>query len=402
MSFRPTELKTLLESRLLSRLGSDGVAAIAAVSRRTELERHATLYTETTRGDSLAVVVAGRLDVRLRTLEGPQSLWPLWPSDATGILECIDPSIRVSSTTAIQDSVVLELSRQSLSRLWSRQPRVGGRLLNGINIALADRLRDANRRIESSLVHLASDSRYADEASEVMGSSRPHSRPMEQRVAPGAFRGRVDARHLAATSGLGPEDLASLSRIGRPATYQPGQPLFEEGDPADGCVLLLDGVVEVVKAAGQASRVVAELSAGSLVGQVGAVDAGPRSASVRAKDVVAALVLDAATYRALVSHEAPLGMRLSRATAVATARQLRLAIERLGGLLASRAASARAQLLPGARVDPRPERQAPGTKQPGAGGIARGDVADILADVKVVRVEGEMNSAQLRTRLKSR
>lgn len=72
-----------------------------------------------------------------------------------------------------------------------------------------------------------------------------------------------------------------LVASGAPARLEPGQALFRTGDQADAVYVVLSGEVDVA-APGPDGREVwlAKLGAGSLVGEMGVLDGGPRSADV--------------------------------------------------------------------------------------------------------------------------
>jgi CRP-like cAMP-binding protein len=74
-----------------------------------------------------------------------------------------------------------------------------------------------------------------------------------------------------------------LAASGSPLRLDPGAALFRVGDEADAMYVILAGQVEVA-VPGQDGRDVwlAKIGAGSLVGEMGVLDGGPRSADVRA------------------------------------------------------------------------------------------------------------------------
>lgn len=64
--------------------------------------------------------------------------------------------------------------------------------------------------------------------------------------------------------------------------YQAGEYLFREDDPADGVCLVLDGRVDVVKAAGHGEQVLGSFESGDYLGEVGVLDGQGRSTGARA------------------------------------------------------------------------------------------------------------------------
>lgn len=112
---------------------------------------------------------------------------------------------------------------------------------------------------------------------------------------------------------------ADLRARGTVRHYVPGAVLFREGQPSDAVMLLRAGRVKVSHH-GRAGRevVLAVEGPGAILGELGALDGGSRSATVTALEDVEAVVVAAHVYRELVAADPALAFRL-----------LRLVIERL-------------------------------------------------------------------------
>lgn len=87
--------------------------------------------------------------------------------------------------------------------------------------------------------------------------------------------------------------------------------LFREGQRSDSVVLLRSGSVKVshVTRAGR-EVLLAVQGAGELLGELGAMDGAPRSATVTAIEDVEAVVVPAAAYREVVAADPDLALRL--------------------------------------------------------------------------------------------
>lgn len=82
---------------------------------------------------------------------------------------------------------------------------------------------------------------------------------------------------------LSPRGLERLADSGGWRTLAPGELLFQAGDPGDATYLVVDGEVEVRTTTGGGRDVrLISLAAGDLVGEMAALDGGPRSADVAA------------------------------------------------------------------------------------------------------------------------
>jgi CRP-like cAMP-binding protein len=123
---------------------------------------------------------------------------------------------------------------------------------------------------------------------------------------------------------LQPGDAAALVALGAPRRFDRGQALFYEGQVADRVLLLQSGMVKVTSSTMSGREVVlAFRGAGELVGDLGALDGEPRSATIRAVEDVEALTLPVPAFRDLLRERpdvalvllAMLGRRLRDADA---------------------------------------------------------------------------------------
>lgn len=103
----------------------------------------------------------------------------------------------------------------------------------------------------------------------------------------------------------------TLRTRGSTRRYPRGAVLFREGQRSDSVVLLRSGSVKVshVTRAGR-EVLLAVQGAGELLGELGAMDGAPRSATVTAIEDVEAVVVPAAAYREVVAADPDLAFRL--------------------------------------------------------------------------------------------
>jgi hypothetical protein len=94
-------------------------------------------------------------------------------------------------------------------------------------------------------------------------------------------------------------DLMRVTGIAREQRLQPGETFFAEGDHGDSMYILLDGEVAVQKSGVD----FAVLRAGDHFGEVALIERAARSATVRARTSVAALVIDREAFYGLLSEE---------------------------------------------------------------------------------------------------
>jgi hypothetical protein len=101
-------------------------------------------------------------------------------------------------------------------------------------------------------------------------------------------------------AGLSGEELAALAQITVEQEYQPGEILFEEGQPPHHLYIILRGKVEVFHRMGGEERPVAYLGEKECVGEMAILDDEPRSASIKAVESTLALKVDRESFRELI------------------------------------------------------------------------------------------------------
>ncbi len=128
-----------------------------------------------------------------------------------------------------------------------------------------------------------------------------------------------------------PAHVAALEQLFRAVLLQPGQVLFEEGQPCDWMWALGPGVEVTVSRAGEAPGqvVLAHLAAGDTVGEMALVDEGPRSGTARVLLGGPASVLAAQDFYALRDAYHPAAFQLLRKVCLDLCARLRGSSERL-------------------------------------------------------------------------
>ena len=130
----------------------------------------------------------------------------------------------------------------------------------------------------------------------------------------GAGGGREEARRLCL--GPGTDDLAALRALGTVRTFARGQALMHQEQVPHSVLLLHSGRVKVSSiAATGGESVLAFRGPGDLVGELSALDAEPRSATVVAVECVEALVVADHQFRAFLAERPAAAMALLRVLA---------------------------------------------------------------------------------------
>jgi len=113
-----------------------------------------------------------------------------------------------------------------------------------------------------------------------------------------------------------------------------GELLCEEGRPSDGLYLLLDGAVSVLKKdARLEDRALAVAQAPAVLGHMGLVGGGKRTASLASRGGVTVARLDATAFDRLMNHDGEAGDALRRVVLAAMLDQQRRAMTDLVRML---------------------------------------------------------------------
>jgi CRP/FNR family transcriptional regulator, cyclic AMP receptor protein len=114
---------------------------------------------------------------------------------------------------------------------------------------------------------------------------------------------------------LTPEEAAELEAVGRRRAYGAGVTLFHEGDDAGPVMVLLAGRVKVSTAAAGREAIVAVRAPGELLGELAAIDGGPRSATVTTLEPTEVLLLAGSAFDALLERHPRIALVLLRIVA---------------------------------------------------------------------------------------
>ena len=123
---------------------------------------------------------------------------------------------------------------------------------------------------------------------------------------------------------LTPAQRTQLLRLMEPRSFEPGVAILEEGQQTRGLWVITEGRCEVVKSGPHGTvQTIAELSPGSVFGEMSFFQTAPHSATVRGVTRVETLHLSAENYARLEETALAAAHRLSHAVAVILAERLR-------------------------------------------------------------------------------
>ena len=139
-------------------------------------------------------------------------------------------------------------------------------------------------------------------------------------------------RRIAALEACTDLELEMFAMVAPARGFRAGATIFEQGEPAESCFLLLEGEVDVVKQAGGRSHVLNTLRPGAVVGQMALIDKSPRTATVVARTAAVLVEVAGEMFHRLLGAHTELALRFREQIAVAGIRQLRRATLRMAEL----------------------------------------------------------------------
>ncbi|HZE39464.1 MAG TPA: Crp/Fnr family transcriptional regulator [Stackebrandtia sp.] len=223
--------ETLARAGLFQGVDPEAVEALSKELEQVEIKKGDTIFTESEPGDSLYIVVSGKVKLGRRSADGRQNLLAVMgPADMIGELAIFDPGPRTATATALTDLKLARLGKSALRPWLTNRPEIAEQLLRVIarrlrrtNDALADLIfTDVPGRVAKSLLQMASRFGTRDggvlrvthdltqeELAQLVGASRE---TVNKALADFAGRGwlRLDGKSVII---LDPERLARRARV---------------------------------------------------------------------------------------------------------------------------------------------------------------------------------------------
>jgi CRP-like cAMP-binding protein len=133
--------EVLARSGIFQGVDADAAESLAKEMEITEVRKGEVVFSEGEPGDSLYIVLSGKLKVGRRAQDGRQNLIAVMgPSDMVGELSLFDPGPRTATATAVLDTRLARLRKQALRPWLTNRPEIAEQLLR----VLARRLRRTN------------------------------------------------------------------------------------------------------------------------------------------------------------------------------------------------------------------------------------------------------------------
>jgi CRP/FNR family transcriptional regulator, cyclic AMP receptor protein len=133
--------EALARSEIFQGVDPEVAEALAREMDTVEFRRGEVLFHEGETGDSLYVVLHGKIKIGRRAPDGRQNLLAIMgPSDLMGELSCFDPGPRTATAIALTDAKLARLRKTSLRPWLNGRPEIAEQFLR----VLARRLRRTN------------------------------------------------------------------------------------------------------------------------------------------------------------------------------------------------------------------------------------------------------------------
>jgi CRP/FNR family transcriptional regulator, cyclic AMP receptor protein len=136
--------EVLARAGLFQDVDREAAEAVASHFENIDVQRGQVIFHEGEPGDSLYIVLAGKVKLGRRSVDGRENLVALMgPSDQFGELSLFDPGPRTTTAIAVTDSRLARMSKEALRQWITERPEIAERLLR----VLARRLRRTNNML---------------------------------------------------------------------------------------------------------------------------------------------------------------------------------------------------------------------------------------------------------------
>ena len=156
--------EVLARSGIFQGVDPDTAESLVKDMETIEVRKGEVIFNEGEPGDSLYIILSGKIKLGRRAADGRQNLvMVMGPSDMVGELSLFDPGPRTATATAVTDALLARLRKQSLRPWLTNRPEISEQLLRVLarrlrrtNDALADLIfTDVPGRVAKALLQLA-------------------------------------------------------------------------------------------------------------------------------------------------------------------------------------------------------------------------------------------------------
>jgi CRP-like cAMP-binding protein len=142
----------LLETPMFENLEPAEIRELMPIIRAVEYPAGAVLFEEGEPGDAWYALYRGKVDVIKNVGEGQQEIYPLDTGACFGEIALLDGGARTATIKAIDDSIVLRMSRPAFEDLLNENHSVANKLLWHLAVMLAQRARSTTERLSELML----------------------------------------------------------------------------------------------------------------------------------------------------------------------------------------------------------------------------------------------------------
>lgn len=117
-------------------------------------------------------------------------------------------------------------------------------------------------------------------------------------------------------------EIEAVAKVAQEHSFEPSQVIVTQGTPGQAFYMILSGRVEILRDGSSLGT----FGPGDFFGEMSLLDSAPRSATIRAIDATACLMLSSWDFRSLLEEHPSIAIKLLEVLS----RRLRVADERLG------------------------------------------------------------------------
>jgi len=140
-----TVRKNIRQIALFNDLSEDEMDILVGHFKIRTLDENEVLFNQGDRGDFLAIILDGRLEItKITKQETPIALASLAKGDTLGAMALIDQEARSATAVAVEPSTVFIIPKETFDTVVENYPRFGVKLLRKIAKTLCDKIRETS------------------------------------------------------------------------------------------------------------------------------------------------------------------------------------------------------------------------------------------------------------------
>ncbi|MFC2031215.1 cyclic nucleotide-binding domain-containing protein [Chloroflexota bacterium] len=230
-------------------------------------EAGAVIFRQGEPGDTLYLIQAGSVEYSYKQGDAETVLTVLEKGDFFGEMALFGQDRRPATAKTTRHTRLLPLTRDALLERVKHDPGVALHLLRGLYL----RIQHADRQVQQAV-----------ENNEVLRLALAN-REGEAAVPSLDLAAHALAEHAEAPADITIRELAALWDVERESIwFEPGQSIYDQGDPGEAMYIVLDGRVEIGSGSGPDRYVLFRLNPGDFFGEAEIITDRPRTATATA------------------------------------------------------------------------------------------------------------------------